>query len=199
MRSNNYNYNNGNNPVVFASYETNYAGLDSRAASFNSRLGDGTGLAPPTESLSLNGYLYKQSSSGEWQKRYFELNGSYLCYYKNNKMTKLLAAINIPQVGRIALSGEVNDNLGDGYIFRMDLKDRQYLLRTDSFQEAKRWVDILTILRDSGSDQSLNPLSNVYSPGAAYDAKRNYSPGIEPQAVVYKQNRFQLLSCCMRS
>lgn len=49
----------------------------------------------------LSGYLYKKSQSGNWQRRYFETNGSHLAYYKTHKMTKLLAAVSMPQVGAI--------------------------------------------------------------------------------------------------
>jgi len=33
-------------------------------------------------------------------QRWFETNGCFLTYYKSRKMTKLLAALNLPQVGR---------------------------------------------------------------------------------------------------
>ncbi|CAE7798874.1 unnamed protein product, partial [Symbiodinium microadriaticum] len=47
------------------------------------------------------GYLLKKSKDGAWQKRYFETNGTFLTYYKSKKMTKLLAALNMPNVGAI--------------------------------------------------------------------------------------------------
>ena len=56
-------------------------------------------------------YLYKKSREGKWQKRWFETNGCFLTYYKNRKMTKLLAALSLPQVGAITLIPE-NDNVG---------------------------------------------------------------------------------------
>lgn len=179
---------------MFASYEHNYVDLDSRSPSLNSKL-DST-MSMPLESYSLSGYLYKKSTAGEWQKRFFEVNGSYLTYYKTDKMTKLLAAINIPQVGKIQYVGEVHDALGPGHIFQMDLKDRQYFLRCETFHEAKRWVDTLIILRDTASlaQQSTNPLSPVYSPGVL-PVK---TVALEPKAVVQKSNRSIFRSCCMR-
>ena len=51
----------------------------------------------------MSGYLLKKSTAGEWQKRYFETNGSFLTYYKSHKMSKLLAALSLPQVGDIKL------------------------------------------------------------------------------------------------
>ena len=72
-------------------------------------------------------------------------------------MTKLLAALALPQVGEIQYVGPVEDNKGTGAIFQLDLKDRQYVLRADNEEEAKRWVDILIVLRDSEVNQSPQP------------------------------------------
>lgn len=130
----------------------------------------------------MSGFLFKKSTNGEWQKRYFETNGSFLTYYKSQKMTKvcillfersntahlsppspsppplnplpppptqLLAALSLPSVGGIQLIGEVSDLKGTGSIFQLDLKDRQYILRTSTLEEAQMWVDTLIQLRDS--------------------------------------------------
>jgi hypothetical protein len=51
----------------------------------------------------ISGYLLKKSKDGAWQKRFFETNGTFLTYYKSRKMTKLLAALNMPNVGEISL------------------------------------------------------------------------------------------------
>jgi len=45
----------------------------------------------------------KKSTAGDWQKRYFETNGCFLTYYKSQKMSKLLAALSLPQVGDIRI------------------------------------------------------------------------------------------------
>mmetsp|Transcript_96747 Transcript_96747/g.276257 ORF Transcript_96747/g.276257 Transcript_96747/m.276257 type:complete len:158 (+) Transcript_96747:742-1215(+) len=58
---------------------------------------------PAKEQIYVHGYLYKKTRDGRWQKRWFETNGCFLTYYKNKKMTKLLAALNLPQVGEITL------------------------------------------------------------------------------------------------
>ena len=52
-------------------------------------------------SLQIRGYLLKKSKEGAWQKRFFETNGNYLTYYKTKKMTKLLAALSLADVGNI--------------------------------------------------------------------------------------------------
>jgi hypothetical protein len=53
--------------------------------------------------LAISGYLLKKSKDGLWQRRYFETNGNYLTYYKNKKMTKLLAALCLDDVGEISV------------------------------------------------------------------------------------------------
>lgn len=53
--------------------------------------------------LAISGYLLKKSKDGIWQRRYFETNGNYLTYYKNKKMTKLLAALCLDDVGEISV------------------------------------------------------------------------------------------------
>ena len=96
----------------------------------------------------MSGYLMKKSTAGDWQKRYFETNGSFLTYYKSQKMSKLLAALSLPQVGDI---GEISSGeKGEKSTFQLDLKDRQYILKADSQEQARAWVDTLVFLRDGG-------------------------------------------------
>lgn len=59
-------------------------------------------------SLQIRGYLLKKSKEGAWQKRFFETNGSYLTYYKTKRMTKLLAALSLADVGDIAVVSAFN-------------------------------------------------------------------------------------------
>ena len=96
-----------------------------------------------------SGYLLKKPDGGTWHRRYFETNGSYLTYYKSNKMKKLLAAVHLPEVGDITLIGEENDANGKGFVFKMQIRDRIYLLRAESLQEAEKWISVLTTLRDN--------------------------------------------------
>ena len=109
---------------------------------------------PAVDLPQLSGFLWKKSTSGEWQRRYFETNGNCLTYYKSQKMSKLLAALSMPQVGSITLQGEINDIKGQGAVFQLDLKDRQYILRTANLAEAEQWVDVLIQLRDSSKPKA---------------------------------------------
>ena len=38
------------------------------------------GFVPQSDESMLNGYLYKKTRDGRWQKRWFETNGVYLTY-----------------------------------------------------------------------------------------------------------------------
>ncbi len=117
-----------------------------------------------TDGDSLQGYLLKKSTKGDWNKRYFEVNGSYLVYYKNNKMQKMLAALALVSIGAIklvgdeALPGDKNSNRGQnkGYLFTIDLKDRQLALRAQTMSEAEKWVAYLIETRDRLQAEQLN-------------------------------------------
>lgn len=63
-------------------------------------------------------------------------------------MTKLLAAMSLPQVGDIKLTGDVEDDKGKGFLFQIDLMDRVYVLRALSKEEAVRWVNALIALKN---------------------------------------------------
>jgi len=125
---------------------------------------------------SISGFLMKKSTSGEWQRRYFETHGSFLTYYKSQKMTKLLAALSLPQVGGIQLVGEVNDIKGTGAVFQLDLKDRQYVLRTATLAEAENWVNVLIQLRDSSKTKAATPQMGDPSADGGSVASLPYAP-----------------------
>jgi len=96
----------------------------------------------------MSGYLLKKSQVGEWQRRWFETNGVFLLYYNNEKMTKLLAALSIPEVGEIVYAGEVEDAKGRGFVFQMEIKSRQLQLRTTTREDCDQWISVLIELRD---------------------------------------------------
>ena len=113
----------------------------------NERIGEVPAKSPPGTSK-MAGYLMKKSTAGDWQKRYFETNGSFLTYYKSQKMSKLLAALSLPQVGDIRLATIAEG--GDSCTFQLDLKDRLYILKAETAQEANEWIEVLINLRDGG-------------------------------------------------
>lgn len=128
-----------------------------------------------SEVSQMSGYLWKMNTRGAWQQRYFETNGSYLTYYKTHEMDKLMAAVNMPLVGDIKLLGEIEDNLGSGAMFIVELKDRKFKLRAETMSDAERWVKHLIFLRDgpNGSNGLHNGSGKVANP--IYSADRNHS------------------------
>jgi hypothetical protein len=146
------------------------------------------------QSNSLAGYLYKKSTGGDWQKRYFEINGTYLTYYKTSKMAKLLAALSIPQVGVIKLLEQTEH----GFEFQIDIKDRQYILRAATKAEAQTWVNTLVRIRDIGNGPS-NPMSPYSYPNGQ---NRSSFSSVASTAVPEPTARLQKASssslcCCL--
>lgn len=138
----------------------------------------------------LAGYLHKKATSGEWQRRYFEINGSYLTYYKSQKMAKLLAALSIPQVGAIKLLGPTEL----GYEFRIDIKDRQYILRATSKQEAELWVSTLTRIRDTAG--TANPIADDRSRSSSVNSHSTTTTNAS--ATMQKAKRNSCWNCIAR-
>jgi hypothetical protein len=160
-----------------------------------------------TDANHIAGYLLKQSKDGVWQKRYFETNGTFLTYYKSKKMTKLLAALNMPNVGEISLVGNVNDSLGEGVIFQLELKDRNYVLRAQSMAEAQRWINGLTVIRNEAKANSIpedREVSSTTSAAASSQSTRPMEPanidgkaGSAPQGEFAKSEKKN--GCCVVS
>jgi len=98
----------------------------------------------------IQGYLFKRTRDGRWQKRWFETTGCFLTYYKSKKMTKLLAALNLPQVGDIKLHKSDED---PGCLFSIHLNDRDYLLKAQDAASAKRWVSVLNQLKEQAKPE----------------------------------------------
>ncbi|RYH16688.1 hypothetical protein EON65_29650 [archaeon] len=153
------------------------------------------------ENNQILGYLHKKSSGGEWQKRFFETSGGYLTYYKTHHMTKLLAAIAVPQVGAIRRVGPVEDQRSAGVVFSIDLKDRTYMLRASTEEEAQTWIEFLTDLRDGHlNSRTSNPLNSLNSFSeqsfSLSMAARKSKFQMEPTATatINKSTRFHL--CC---
>ena len=71
-------------------------------------------------------------------------------------MTKLLAALNLPQVGEINIvdAGKtidaVQSEVNDGTFFTIELNERIYTLKADAKHEAKKWVTTLNALKVGG-------------------------------------------------
>ncbi|OQS05123.1 hypothetical protein THRCLA_02702 [Thraustotheca clavata] len=95
----------------------------------------------------LRGYLLKKTRNGKWQKRWFETNRCFLTYYKKQGQ-KLLAALNLPQVGEITLLPE-NTEDGPG-LFTIELNDRIYTIKAKNQEDAALWVEALVWRQEGG-------------------------------------------------
>ena len=51
--------------------------------------------------------------------------------------------------------GHISDKIGDGYVFQLELKDRNYVLRTSSMNEAEKWIHKLRSLREEALSSSI--------------------------------------------
>ena len=114
------------------------------------------------DAVHISGYLHKMTRDGRWQKRWFETNGNFLTYYKSKKMTKLLAALNLPQVGEIAVidASKSIDSDGsqenDGSFFTIELNERIYTLKADNQGESAKSVGTLNALKKGGMGEGKN-------------------------------------------
>lgn len=135
----------------------------------------------------ISGYLHKRTRDMRWQKRWFETNGCFLTYYKSRKMTKLLAALNLPQVGAIKLlEDSADDPDNDGTLFTIELRARVYTLKAASKEEAMRWVDVLNQLK-SGANSEVAQIPGAKGVDAGFDNAN------EGNGDWFK---FRLLCCC---
>eukprot|EP01036_Dinobryon_divergens_P024322 gene24322-32759_t len=116
----------------------------------------------PHVEATLSGYLQKKTREGKWQKRWFEVNGIYLTYYKSKKMEKLLAALSLAQVGDICVISAADDAEKMDGLFSIELNTRIYVLRAASDEDAAQWVAVLNKIKAEGG--SGRALSRTNSP-----------------------------------
>ncbi len=138
----------------------------------------------------------KKSKEGAWQKRFFETNGNYLTYYKSRKMTKLLAALNLAEVGEINVVNEVDDLLGPGVIFRLELKDKSYLLRARTLNQCQQWITVLKQLKLQASGTTQSPLidnNETRKPESAPMVVESKADTVAPTSAGFQKNKS---SCC---
>jgi hypothetical protein len=108
--------------------------------------------------LSSLGYLQKKTKHNKWQKRWFETNGCFLTYYKKEGQ-KLLAALNLPQVGEIRMDDE-DDATGVG-LFTIELNERIYVVKAPTNAEARRWVEGLNMRKKAAGNMSPTGLGSI--------------------------------------
>jgi hypothetical protein len=100
-----------------------------------------------------SGYLLKKGTMGSLTKRFFEINGEYLLYYKNKKKRKLLEAIPIVGAANIkswdvSSTKEAPESSMNKTIL-IDLRDRQYILLAETVEDCKSWIKELLSIREA--------------------------------------------------
>lgn len=100
-----------------------------------------------------SGYLLKKGTMGLLTKRFFEINGEYLLYYKNKKKRKLIEAISIAGAANIR-TWDVSSKK-EGLVSSLnktiliDLRDRQYILLAETVEDCKSWIHELLSIREA--------------------------------------------------
>ena len=82
----------------------------------------------------MRGYLWKKTKRGRWQRRWFEAQGCFLAYYRDEG-GHLLAALNLQECGPIRFVS--------GGLFTIELNERIYSVRADDDASAQAWVAAL--------------------------------------------------------
>ena len=93
----------------------------------------------------LYGYLHKLNKKDVWQKRYFETDGKYLTYFKSKKRIKLLATLDLTKIGEICMDKEDPTEC----TFKIQVKDRPYLLKAENSGTCEDWVINLNRVREA--------------------------------------------------
>lgn len=140
----------------------------------------------------IRGYLFKKTREGKWQKRWFETNGCFLTYYKKQGQ-KLLAALNLPQVGAITLLQE--DHVDGPGLFTIELNERVYTIKARSHDEAAFWVDALLwrqaggLVTQKSSDVTKQKTGNILTVSTD---QLNTAPASSPISPMTRKHRGDL-------
>jgi len=133
----------------------------------------------------ISGYLYKRGRQGKWQRRWFESDGRDLCYFKSDKRNKLLATLDLLNVGSVRM----DDTDPAGCSFIIEVAGRNYYLCADSKDYAMDWVISMNRIREArmkiGNLRLITPLQNEikvldedYAPRVVILAGRKRSKGL---------------------
>ena len=110
---------------------------------------------------SVSGWLEKRSGSKgpnkvklleKWDKRWFVLRGSTLCYYKNEELSKS----DQPPSGTLECAGAHLSQSTKGQVFRFAVEsaERELKLRAPTFAEYDMWTQAIRLFAASGTNAS---------------------------------------------
>lgn len=119
-------------------------------------------------------------------------------------MTKLLAALNLPQVGAISMvPPDPNDEENDGSLFTIELNERYYTLKASDKEEAEAWVENLKKLQASGVDggqnatgATVNENPDAYIQTPAASSTKNDVPQSNDDEEGSWNKKDRLFGCC---
>ena len=98
--------------------------------------------------------------------------------------------------------GPINDVLGPGTIFQLELKDRNYVLRAKDSNEAGKWVHKLTAIRDEAKanvipEEPQSPGKASNTSGAVKECSNSKAEATEVEKSDWGKS--EKLSCCVIS
>ena len=93
----------------------------------------------------LYGYLHKLGRNNQWQKRWFESDGTSLKYFKSKKKEKCLATLDLFRVGKIMMDRSDSS----GCTFTVEVAGRQYYLCADTKDRSMDWVITLNRVKEA--------------------------------------------------
>eukprot|EP00102_Acyrthosiphon_pisum_P025345 XP_016662555.1 PREDICTED: uncharacterized protein LOC100159827 isoform X4 [Acyrthosiphon pisum] len=102
---------------------------------------------PPSASVTLQGWLYKQGSEGLmlWKKRWFVLSEYCLFYYKNEEEEKLLGSILLPSY-KISPCCPSEDKVYRKFSFKAEHDNmRTYYFASDTRELMVQWMNALSL------------------------------------------------------
>jgi len=138
----------------------------------------------------IYGYLQKLGRNGKWQTRWFETDGEHLTYYKSSKRIKLLATLDLAQVGSIS----INYPDSSGTTFTISISKRPYHLRADSKAACKDWVITLNRVKEARmqegnvklsirSNQPIDLLDQDFTPRVVVVANRQRTRAVDVDEI----------------
>jgi len=133
----------------------------------------------------IDGYLYKRGRQGKWQRRWFESDGECLRYFKSKKRNKLLATLDLLNVGSVAM----DDTDPADCSFIIEVAGRSYYLCAESKDHAMDWVISMNRVREArmeiGNLKLIEPrqiesklLDDDYAPRVGVVAPRKRAKGL---------------------
>lgn len=100
--------------------------------------------------IKRNKMLMLNNNRGSWKKLWVEISDHYLNTFKKEKENEFDATIDLYQTGEIKLMEA--DEYGDS-CFNICFKNKTYIFKTDSLDQATSWVEAMTKVKEQGPQE----------------------------------------------